>query len=46
MTSLAVWAEKLQAGILAREGRRQYVFSCAPGAAAEAAVSLTSLTAA
>lgn len=39
--SLAVWIETLQAGILAREGRQQYVFAYAPDVDDTSAVSLT-----
>ena len=41
VTTLAVWADQCKAGILAREGRQQYVFAYAPDAVASSAVSLT-----
>jgi hypothetical protein len=41
VTSLAVWAGDKPAGILAREGGRDYVFAYSPEAAADAQVSLT-----
>lgn len=41
VTSLAVWSDRRKAGILAREGRQQYVFAYAPEADDTSAVSLT-----
>lgn len=41
VTSLAVWTDLQKTGILAREGRQQYVFAYAPNADDTNAVSLT-----
>jgi serine/threonine-protein kinase HipA len=41
VTSLAVWTDRVKAGILAREGRQQYVFAYTPGVDNTSAVSLT-----
>jgi serine/threonine-protein kinase HipA len=41
LSSLAVWAEDKQSGLLARERDREYVFAYSPEAVAEAQVSLT-----
>jgi len=41
VTSLAVWADAVKAGVLARDGRKQYVFSYADAVSSAAAVSLT-----